>query len=216
MPLKPGKENIGSNIKELEKPSAHAPEGRHYKQALAIALKTAGVPKHRADGGAVSDDGFTGALTGDTPGRADKLPVTVPDGAHVIPADIVSALGDGNSAAGMKHLGKMFPAPKMKASRVAAGKPPHIGAPHLLAPKIAMPHMKTPKGMAIPKHADGGKAGGVKCALSDGEFVVHPNHVARIGEGDMERGHRALDHWIVSKRKEDIERRKKLPPPVGS
>ena len=68
----------------------------------------------------------------------------------------------------------------------------------------------------IPKHADGGKAKKVDCALSDGEYVLHPVHVARIGEGDMERGHRALDHWIVKTRRDDIERRKHLPGPVGS
>lgn len=45
MPLLPGKQNIGPNITELEQPSPHAPEGRPYNQALAIALKTAGVPK---------------------------------------------------------------------------------------------------------------------------------------------------------------------------
>ena len=196
MPLKTGKSNID--------------------KALSIALKTAGGPKRRADGGGVASDGFTGALTGDTPGRADKLPVTVPDGSHVIPADVVGALGDGNSGAGLKHLGKMFPTPKLKAPKAAISKPPHIAAPHLLVPKISMPKMNAPKAMGMPKRADGGASRGVKCALSDGEFVVHPEHVARIGGGDAERGHRALDHWIVSKRKEDIERRKKLPPPVGS
>ena len=41
MPLLPGKSNIGPNITELEKPSRHAPGGRPYKQALAIALSTA-------------------------------------------------------------------------------------------------------------------------------------------------------------------------------
>jgi hypothetical protein len=53
---------------------------------------------------------YTGALTGDTPGRADQLPVTVPDGSHVIPADVVAALGDGNNAAGQRVLSHMFPA----------------------------------------------------------------------------------------------------------
>ena len=45
MPLLPGRANIGRNITELEQPSAHAPNGRKFRQALAIALKTAGVPK---------------------------------------------------------------------------------------------------------------------------------------------------------------------------
>lgn len=38
MPLLPGKKNVGKNIRELMKPSAHAPHGRPRKQAIAIAL----------------------------------------------------------------------------------------------------------------------------------------------------------------------------------
>ena len=34
------------------------------------------------------------------PGRTDKLPISVKAGSYVIPSDIVSAIGDGNSAAG--------------------------------------------------------------------------------------------------------------------
>jgi hypothetical protein len=50
-----------------------------------------------------------GGLTGKTAGRADKLPVTVAAGAYVIPADIVAALGDGNTLAGVDRLSKSFP-----------------------------------------------------------------------------------------------------------
>lgn len=102
MPLKRGKANIGANITELEG------TGRPYKQALAIALKQAGKPPvtKRARGGTVT---HAGALTGATPGRADALKADVPDGCYVIPADIVSALGDGNTGAGFEHLARMFP-----------------------------------------------------------------------------------------------------------
>lgn len=41
MPLLPGQKSIGPNIKELEG------TGRSYQQSLAIALKTAGVPKKK-------------------------------------------------------------------------------------------------------------------------------------------------------------------------
>ena len=41
MPLLKGKENIGRNIKELES------TGRPKRQAIAIALRTAGVPPKR-------------------------------------------------------------------------------------------------------------------------------------------------------------------------
>jgi|SRR5208282_30595 len=232
MPLLPGKANIGRNITELEQPSAHAPEGRKYRQALAIALKTAGVPKGRADGGGAIDpdasgpdaagaSGFTGALTGATPGRADAVPATVPDGAHVVPADVVSALGGGNNAAGLKHLGKMFPAPKVSAPKAVA--PPKTAIPHsvhLLAPKISMPkmapHVLRNKPFERTPRAAGGAAKGVECDLSDGEYVIHPSHVARRGGGDIERGHRALDHWFMKVRRDNIEHLKKLPGPVGS
>ena len=104
MPLKRGRANIGANITELEN------TGRPYKQALAIALKTASVkraaPVKRAQGGGVK---HVGALAGTTPGRADALNADVPDGCYIIPADVVSALGDGNTAAGFEHLARMFP-----------------------------------------------------------------------------------------------------------
>jgi len=51
-----------------------------------------------------------GGVRGKTGGRADKLPVDVPAGAYVIPADVVAALGDGNTEAGMARLDRQFPA----------------------------------------------------------------------------------------------------------
>ena len=98
MPLYPGKSNIGRNIKTEEK------AGKPYRQALAIALNTAKVPKARKH----ASGGIVGPLSGVTPGRADKLPVDVPAGSHVIPADVVAALGDGNSNAGLVVLDKKF------------------------------------------------------------------------------------------------------------
>ena len=69
----------------------------------------------------------------------------------------------------------------------------------------------------MPGMPKGLKDGGVPVRLSDGEFSVHPKDVAAVaGQGDIERGHRALDAWIMHVRHRDIERRKKLPPPVGS
>lgn len=50
----------------------------------------------------------TGAMRGTTGGRADALPVDVPEGAYVVPADIVAALGGGNSEAGHSRLEKMY------------------------------------------------------------------------------------------------------------
>lgn len=58
----------------------------------------------RANGGAV----HTGPVVGATGGRSDKLPVDVENGAYVIPADVVSALGEGNTLAGMETLKKRY------------------------------------------------------------------------------------------------------------
>jgi len=43
------------------------------------------------------------------PGRTDTRNVSLPNGAYVIPADVVSALGEGNTLAGSAVLDKIFP-----------------------------------------------------------------------------------------------------------
>jgi hypothetical protein len=45
-------------------------------------------------------------------GRADKILTTVPVDTFIIPADVVAAIGDGNTDAGFSELTKAFPAPK--------------------------------------------------------------------------------------------------------
>ena len=223
MPLLKGVKNIGHNVKEMEA-AGHKPS-----QAVAAALRTAyGPPKKRADGGHV------GPLTGDTPGRADKIRTTVPDGSHVIPADIVSYLGDWNNAAGLALLNKHFPhraegggisAPGMHETSIAGT--PHITLPHLSG--LPHPHVTAPSHLAgIPRMngigslphmtklhmADGGKAQSVPVRLSDGEFVFGPEWVKRFGGGDPVKGHAALDKWIVETRKESIKHQQKLPGPA--
>jgi hypothetical protein len=46
-------------------------------------------------------------VKGGTAGQADKIPAMLSDGEYVMDADVVSALGDGNNAAGAKKLDKM-------------------------------------------------------------------------------------------------------------
>ena len=65
----------------------------------------------RADGGGIPDHPASpviGAINTATPGRADAHPTHVPPGSYVMPADIVSSMGEGNTAAGQKLLAKMF------------------------------------------------------------------------------------------------------------
>lgn len=85
-----------------------------------------GNPRKFANGGRASRVGralrraasvTVGAVAGVTPGRADALKVSVPAGSYVVPADVVAALGEGNSAAGLAKLGKQFPAKRANGGR---------------------------------------------------------------------------------------------------
>jgi hypothetical protein len=58
-----------------------------------------------AAGGAVGQRSLlhgSGLIRSSTPGRADQVQATVPRGAYVLPADVVSTLGQGNTEAGAK------------------------------------------------------------------------------------------------------------------
>lgn len=82
----------------------------------------------KAGGGAV-----TGPLHSHVAGRTDHLAIDVPAGAYVIPADIVSALGEGNTQAGLKVLDSMFP--KKRASGGEAIPIMAAGGEYVISPE---------------------------------------------------------------------------------
>lgn len=73
---------------------------------------------------------FAGYIHGSTGGRTDNKPIDVAEGSYVIPADILSGLGEGNSHAGwaglQAHLG--MGGPPQKADGGAIGAPVPIVA----------------------------------------------------------------------------------------
>lgn len=119
----------------------------------------------------------TGALRSPVAGRTDHLPISVPTGAYVIPADVVSALGQGNTRAGETVLTKMFGAMPPQ----PPGTPPQPGRTDIMA--------------------------------AGGEFVVSPQAVARIGNGNMKLGHAALDKWVQKVRADNVSALRSLPGP---
>jgi hypothetical protein len=120
-----------------------------------------------------------GALKSHVAGRTDHLPIDVPAESFVIPADVVSGLGEGNSENGHKVLDHLFNLP-------GASAPAAI-------------HRK-----------DGGS---VPIMAAGGEYVVPPEVIARIGSGDLKRGHKILEHFVKHTRKQTIKTLKKLPTP---
>jgi len=69
-------------------------------------------------------------------------------------------------------------------------------------------------GGVVTARAMGGPAQDVDILISDGEFVVTPEHVAELGRGDLEAGHRALDAFVKQTRAQQISTLKGLPAPA--
>jgi hypothetical protein len=190
MPLTHGhsQKTISKNISEM------IDTGHPRDQAIAAALSVA--RKGRDAGGGVDTPSIkspkihTGPIHSGVAGRTDHLPIHVPSGAYVIPADIVSGMGEGNTIAGFKHMRRMF------------GGNPYNGS--------SAPYNQTggPYGMAR-----GGKASGVPIVAAGGEYVLDPDQVREAGGGDLDMGHKVLDSFVLRMRKELVNTLKKLPGP---
>lgn len=90
-----------------------------------------------------------GLIDSHIPGRTDKIPMKVQPGSYVLPADIPSALGQGNTKAGSEILKKMF-------THSAYGLEPMKAKGH----EFKYPH-------SIFKHKDGGKVKAEKALPED-------------------------------------------------
>jgi hypothetical protein len=105
----------------------------------------------------------------------------VHSGSYVIPADIVSALGEGNTEAGFHAVHELF------------------------GPEMGIPLAR----------ATGGETGElVPIVAAGGEYVIHPSGVTRIGKGDLDTGHKILDHFVKKIRAKTVQTLKNLPGPA--
>lgn len=105
-------------------------EGEGFATGGGVMRRALDVARRFATGGAV----IAGPVVGETGGREDAKPVDVAAGSYVIPADCVSALGEGNSMAGHQHLNKVF---GEAATRAAGGAIPILisDGEHVLTPE---------------------------------------------------------------------------------
>lgn len=128
---------------------------------------------------------IVGPVRSASPGRADKLGARVHAGSYVLPSQSIAHLGQGNTESGFHVADKMFHA-----------------AP---APKLTK------------LRADGGgvkEPDPIEILISGGEYVVHPDKVREIGDGDLDRGHEVLDHFVKEILKNEKKEVASLPGPA--
>lgn len=128
-----------------------------------------------------------GLIKSNVAGRTDRLPLAVPKNAYIVPADIPSGLGQGNSSAG-----------------------------GLLMDQILKPHRMHRPMTRLHNYAEGGSAkdeSAVPILAAGGEYVVDPDTVMSIGGGDVDKGHRILDNFVLTVRKSTADRLNQLPGP---
>lgn len=142
----------------------------------------------------------TGPIHSTVAGRTDHLPMEVPEGAYVLPADIVSALGEGNTMAGFKVAKALFDVPDVTK-----------GVPGIRVPGIEGSPGARVEGIA--GKAAGGASGSVKIIAAGGEHVISPESVMRIGKGNLDDGHKILDHFVKQVRAGTIKKLSRLPGP---
>ena len=146
-------------------------------------------------------------------GRTDHLPMHVASGSYVIPADIISAMGEGNSMAGFKVAKDIFGQSFYGDQKAGSGEPyGGEGAPY---GSSGMPYEGDgePYGMTKPGKAAGGGTATVPIVAAGGEYVIPPENVVHIGNGDLDYGHQILDEFVKRFRAKTIKTLQKLPGP---
>lgn len=166
-----------------------------------------------ADGGLVS-----GPLIGTDGGRTDTLPIKVPSGSYVVPADCVSGIpgAQGNTLAGHVALNKMIASLPLSPDEAPYGATsPKLPKGKTIPGLIREEHHLT-RGIPVSARGGGhdGAHGGVDILAASGEHVIHPRDVKRIGAGSIARGHKILDRLVLWIRKQNAKDISKLPGPV--
>lgn len=87
----------------------------------------------------------------------------------------------------------------------------HLGENNTMAGLKVLQHMFP---NSSPRHAHKAKGGAVPVAIADGEFCVSPEDVKRVGGGDIDHGHRVLDHWVMQLKEDHIRTLKGLEAPA--
>lgn len=186
---------------------------RAKDEAIRFALQMGKRPRlHYASGGVV------GPLIDTGGGRTDTLPISVPPGSYVVPADVVSGLpgAQGNSLAGHLALEKLMNSLPLSPDEAPYGVDSPTLARGRTIPGLTNIHhleaneLDKHKGGSVPE--DQGKP--IEIMAAGGEHVWPPEYVKRLGLGNLKRGHDILDDFVKEVRKQNIKDLQRLPGPV--
>lgn len=156
-----------------------------------------------------ADSGF---LKSGVPGRTDHLPQSPATDSYVVPADVVSGIGEGNSIAGAHILSLAMGTGPHGVPLPTAHRGP--GPPHPSAPRLAADQSRGGASIRHPMHNGYAPPGTTPIMAAGGEFII-PGHICRLlGRGDAKKGHQLLDKWVVHERKKIIKTMQRLPGPV--
>ncbi len=125
-----------------------------------------------------------GLIKSPVAGRTDRLPIHVYEDSYVVPADVVSGWGQGNTDAGAKLLDSI------------------LGG-----------HMQVGQGHFAKGGMAGGGLRQIPIIAAGGEYVVHPAAVASMGGGNLRKGHEILDKMVKNKRMRTARHMQRLPGP---
>lgn len=136
-----------------------------------------------------------GLIKSPVAGRTDRLPMSVASDSYVLPADVVSGLGEGNTLAGATILDKTFKS----------------------GPYGTKLSGRSGRGRGIRALATGGAAAAraepVKIIAAGGEYVISPDVVMLLGNGNAKHGHEVLDAFVKRVRNTTRKTLGKLPGP---
>lgn len=200
MPLTPGSSQsvISRNIREMRR------AGHPQDQSVAAAMDMA--RRARAMGGAMKNPKVhSGPLNVAIPGRTDRLPIHVYSGSYVLPADIVSGLGEGNTLAGNEIVKRMLQVGDF-------GQKGFRGGGRALYERYGLRGYYHGGNTHVPWTGDATSV--VPVIVAGGEYIITPQQVMQIGEGDLNRGHAVLDAFVKSQRRLLRKTLGKLPGPA--
>jgi Family of unknown function (DUF6496) len=152
---------------------------------------------------------FKGPIHSHIAGRTDKIKMDVKPGSYVVPADVVSAVGQGNTTAGQETLKKLFSPTGISGMTVKPARPP---TGHGVGLKM---QEHGPKPHRMKRHAEGGRAEPVKIIAAGGEHVISPEDI-EAKFGSLNHGHNSLDEFVHEIRRREMKRLASQPPPKGS